>query len=263
MAVIFSILEVKKMRLKITVVFCAILLLLMSAASSASMLIPANDNAKENSKAPENSPVIGEDWDLERVDFVHYAQSSKPAMASGANSCYKLMGVKWPSLPVSYAINPANPQGLTEEFVNSAVSASAEAWDAATSKELFNDYYAVNYYAQYGVRNGVNAIVLGDYADSNVIGVTSVWYTRIGKQIVEFDMLLNTRFQWGDASVDPTKMDLQNILTHELGHSVGMGDIYSGSCSSVTMYGYSSNGDLQKRSLEQPDISGLQKMYGI
>ncbi|MFH0798387.1 MAG: matrixin family metalloprotease [Candidatus Woesearchaeota archaeon] len=251
------------MRLKIMLVLSAILLLLMSAASSASMLIPANDNAKENSNAPQHSPVIGDDWDLERVDFVHYAQSTNPAKVARTDSCYKLMGVKWLSLPVSYSVNPFNAQGLSEEFVTSAVSVSADAWDAATSKELFNDYYSVDYYATYGVRNGVNAIVFGDYGQSNVIGVTSVWYTRVGKQIVEFDMLLNDQFQWGDASVDPSKMDLQNILTHELGHSVGLSDLYTGSCASVTMYGYSGEGDVQKRSLEQADVLGLQKMYGI
>ncbi len=251
------------MKLKITFVLSAILLLLMSVASSASMLIPANDNAKENSKAPENSPAIGDEWNLERVDFVHYAQSVNPAKAPHTDSCYKLMGVKWLSLPVSYSVNPFNTQGLPEGFVTSTVSVSAETWDAATSKELFNDAYSVDYTAVYGVRDYENAIVFGDYGQSNVIGVTSVWYTRVGKQIVEFDMLLNDQFQWGDASVDPTKMDLQNILTHELGHSVGMSDIYTSTCSAVTMYGYSNNGDLQKRSLEQPDITGLQKMYGM
>jgi len=58
-------------------------------------------------------------------------------------------------------------------------------------------------------------------------------------------------------------MDLQNIATHELGHAVGLNDIYSGSCSYVTMYGYSTEGDIGKRTLEQPDITGLQTMYGI
>lgn len=58
-------------------------------------------------------------------------------------------------------------------------------------------------------------------------------------------------------------MDLQNIATHELGHGVGPGDIYSSSCSEVTMYGYSSYGENKKRALEQQDIIGLQKMYGV
>tara|TARA_Y100000310_G_C20612418_1_gene778733 strand:- start:832 stop:1008 length:177 start_codon:yes stop_codon:yes gene_type:complete len=56
-------------------------------------------------------------------------------------------------------------------------------------------------------------------------------------------------------------MDLQNIAVHELGHSVGLGDIYTDACSTVTMYGYSVYGDVEKRTLEQPDVDGLQKMY--
>jgi len=108
------------------VVFLAISLLLISLAT-ASMLIPADDNAKENSQAPENSPVINEtasgEWELERVDFIHYAKPENPAR-SFSNTCYKLMGVKWKSLPVTYTINPTNPDNLSESFVTSAIQKS-------------------------------------------------------------------------------------------------------------------------------------------
>ena len=229
---------------------------------SASMLIPVNDNAKENSQAPEQSPVINENWDLERIDFIHYAKPNPSHQGGPSNTCYKLLGVKWTTLPVNYIINPANPQGLSEAFLTSAISQSAETWDAVTSKELFNNVYTINYTAQYGVQNFQNAIVFGDYPDSGVIGVTTIWYTRVGKRLVEFDMLLNTDFAWGDATINASKMDLQNIAVHELGHGVGLGDIYSLSCSTVTMFGYSTEGETSKRSLEQPDIKGLQVIYG-
>ena len=51
---------------KLIIVFL-ITILLVPTIALASMLIPANDKAKENAKAPEKSPVIGENWDLERV----------------------------------------------------------------------------------------------------------------------------------------------------------------------------------------------------
>ncbi|MFH1065369.1 MAG: matrixin family metalloprotease [Nanoarchaeota archaeon] len=244
----------------------ALAVMMLSFSAAASMLIPASDNAKEHAKAPENSPVISVtdsgEWELDRVDFIHYAKPSSSAKPPKTDTCYKLMGVTWPSLPVSYAINPSNPDGLSEEFVTSAFSASAETWDAATSNELFNNAYSVDYSAQYGVQNYQNAVVFGAYPDSNVIAVTSVWYTRKGRQIVEFDMLFNTGFSWGDASVDPAVMDFRNIATHELGHSVGLADLYTSSCTAVTMYGYSTEGETSKRTLEQPDVTGLQKMYG-
>lgn len=235
-------------------------ILLVSSIIAASMLIPANDNAKENAKAPEKSPVIGENWDFERVDFIHYAKPANPRKTK-TETCYKLLRVKWSILPVSYVINPTNPQGLSEEFVTSAISTSAETWDASTSKELFNDVSTVDYSAKYGVQNFVNAIDFNDYPDSNVIAVTSIWYTRVGKQIVEFDIRFNTDFIWGDATSNQALMDLQNIATHELGHGVGLADIYSTTCSAVTMYGYSNYGETSKRTLELADIIGLQKMY--
>jgi len=226
------------------------------------MSIPANYHAKENSKGPENSPVIGDDWNIERVDFIHYAKSTKPPAAK-TDTCYKLMGVKWPTTPVSYVINPTNPQGLLPDFVTSAVSTSAETWDDATGKELFNNAYATDDTVKYGVLDGKNAIVFGSYPQSGVIAVTSVWYDRRTKSIVEFDMLFDTDFVWGDGNANPSLMDLQNIATHELGHSVGLSDIYSGSCTAVTMYGYSDNGDIDKRTLEPADITGLQSMYWL
>ena len=74
---------------------------------------------------------------------------------------------------------------------------------------------------------------------------------------------------WGDADpnndgiVDnPNVMDLQNIATHEFGHGIGLDDVYNSECSEVTMYGYSDYGEIKKRTLEQPDVTGLQKLYG-
>lgn len=248
-------------------VFVALAILLLAAVASASMLIPASDRAREVAEAPGHSPAIeltsAGEWGLERVDFIHYAKPVNQAAAPGTSACYKLLGVKWRGLPVSYAVNPSNPNGLPEEFVVGTIATSAEAWDAVTSAELFNDAVSVDYTAVYGVQDYKNSVAFGDYASSNVIAVTSIWYIRATKQIVEFDMLFNTRYAWGDALLDPSLMDLQNIATHELGHGAGLGDLYTSTCSAVTMYGYSNYGETSKRTLEQPDIAGLRKMYGL
>ncbi|MEM3555992.1 MAG: matrixin family metalloprotease [Candidatus Micrarchaeia archaeon] len=249
------------MKVKNLTIWFLVMTLLLTLVS-ASMIIPANDNAKENAKAPEKSPVIGDNWELERVDFIHYAKPPNEGKPPKTEGCYKLLGVKWNSLPVTYVINPTNPEGLDEGFVTGAVSASAETWDGATSSELFNNVYMIDSSAQYGVLDSKNTVAFGDYPNDNVIAVTSIWYNRRTKKIVEFDILFNTRFNWGDATSNPVVMDLENIATHELGHGVGLNDVYSTMCSAVTMYGYSTEGETQKRTLEQADIVGLQKMYG-
>lgn len=243
-----------------TIAICLAVVLGIYGIVNASMIIPSAEQAQENAKAPEKSPVIGGGWDIERVNFVHYVKPANPAKPPKAETCYKLMGVKWTEFPVNYSINSLNQEGLNESFVLSAISTSAETWDSATSKELFGNYDTGT--AQYGVRDYINAIDFGAYPQSGVIAVTSVWYTRVGKKIVEFDIRFNDYWEWGNADNNQNVMDLQNIATHELGHAVGLSDIYSDSCSYVTMFGYSTEGDTIKRDLAQPDITGLQKMYG-
>jgi len=235
-------------------------IVLVTSIISAGMILPVNDKAKEH------SPVIGQNGDLERVDFVYPAKPTNPGNSNKGpktESCYKLMGVKWKTFPVDYTINPLNPHNLTEQFVTDTIATSAETWDTEISTELFNDAYSIDYTAQYGIQDYKNSIDFGGNLDSNTIAITSVWYTRKGKQIVEFDMRFNTNYNWGDASVDQTLMDLQNIATHELGHAVGLADIYTDACSTVTMFGYGTNGETEKRTLEAPDITGLQQMYEI
>jgi len=248
---------------KKNIIFFLATFVIFSAVASASMIIPSSDRAKERSSASNNSPVIGENWGLERVDFIHYANQKMAEGRPKTEKCYKLLGVSWKNTSVNYVINPTNFSGLTEEFVVSAISTSAEIWDAKTSTELFNNSYEIDYNADYGVQNFKNTMVFGEYPDENVIGVTSIWFTRKGRRIVEFDILFNKNYTWGDAETNPGIMDLQNIATHELGHGIGLDDIYNSTCQTVTMYGYSGNGEIEKRTLEEPDVNGLQSMYGI
>jgi hypothetical protein len=101
-----------------------------------------------------------------------------------------------------------------------------------------------------------------DYSDQNVIAVTTVWYDRRSKQLLECDIMFNTDWTWGDATVNPSVMDMQNIATHELGHCFNLADIYDSSQNHLTMYGYSYPGDFEKRTLEAGDIAGIQSLFG-
>lgn len=243
---------------KIIIVSITILALLLTFITP---VIAADNNTQGQAKASDKGPKISSD--IERVDFIHYA---KPAKVAGGKTDpgYKLMGVKWPAgTPVKYVINPTNSDGISEDNVKSAISKAAETWDSETSVGLFADVYGISSAAEYGVFDTKNSIVFGLYSgNNNVIAITSVWYNRKTKEIVEFDMLFNTYYNWGNVDTKSGVMDLQNIATHELGHSVGLNDVYSTSHTGVTMYGYSNVGETIKRSLERPDIDGLQMMYG-
>lgn len=209
---------------------------------------------------------------VEGYAFVHYKDkinNVKPGSGGSAGTtCYGFLasGARWKATE-DYLINPSNTQGLSESFIVSSTNAGDSQWDNQVSFNIFGNSY-VDYSASYnnGVLDGVNTLSFGDISDPGVIGVTNVWGTFGGspkqRKLVEWDMLLDENdFAWGDATLDASKMDVQNIITHEIGHSAGMNDLYSSSCSEETMYGYSTEGETKKRDLNSGDITGIRKLY--
>ncbi len=213
---------------------------------------------------------------LEKIVFIHHRKDYvKPPWAGGPGGpnddgeegYYKLLGAKWQTLPVTYYIDPTY-SSLDTSFVVSAITSSAEVWDSETTSELFSDTYLVVDDGSWDADSpdGRNELVFGDYPNENVIAVCIVWgYFRgaSGKgQIVEFDIMFDTDFAWGDADVlGNTVVDLQNIATHELGHGVGLADLYDDIASEETMYGVSGYGEIKKRTLHIGDITGIQFLY--
>jgi len=217
-------------------------------------------------QADEHKPIITiEDpvRGIAKAEFIHKEKVNKKITASivpDSGICWGTFATWDANTPVNYVINTKNRQKLSATFITSTIFASAETWDIETGTELFSNTYTISPIVRYGRFDGKNAIVL-DTAPVGTIAVTSIWYYTISKQIVEFDIKFNTNYKWGDAVVNPAVMDLQDIATHELGHGVGLNDMYNGACNQVTMYGYGSYGEIIKRTLEAPDIEGLLSLY--
>jgi len=227
---------------------------------------------KEQSKKPANASPV-----LEKITFVHYAKGAKniPPIADDSNDRFKLLygGIRWASA-MTYEVNlsASGFNSPTEKGqAMAALSASLETWDdAITGKfELF-DVLAPTTETLVGgdVPDYINRIVWQDLGDSGVIAYNSFWFNRAEKKIVESDVVFNSDYDWsldcGDEdceSAGSEKMDLQNIATHEFGHN-GLGDLYSPPTTALTMYGYSSEGEIDKRDLGTGDINGIQALYG-
>jgi len=260
-------------------------IVLMTSIIAASMLIPRSDKANPNEEASITPPG------LEKVVFIHYKKGygrvcdydgicdpeENPSCADcekdkangeEESTCYALLDrwAKWKELPIDYVIDPDNPDGLIEGFVTNAISAGAEEWDAHTTTELFGSY-SIDYSSSWdsNAPDGRNELLFGDYSEEGVIAVTVIWGYFGGRpsarRIVEFDVLFDTDFTWGDAEGNLAVMDLQNIATHEIGHGAGLGDLYDTVCAEETMYGYSDYGEIKKRDLNTGDMTGIQKLY--
>lgn len=239
------------------IIFCGLIILLLVGVTP----VVAFSVESVTKSDIENKPTVlmeygkGKEAGFVKVTHIHYvksdAKSNKPPKTV---TCYSLAGWKWSNL-VTYTVSPDDPNLI------SAVSNADSTWDTATSAKLFT-YPASGSYP-WGVYDGINSVSFGNYPTSGVIAVTSTWYNRYTKQAVESDILFDTDFVWGDATQMSNVMDIQNIATHEIGHTLGLNDLYSIACSPETMYGYSSYGETCKRTLENPDTTGLRMLYGI
>ncbi len=115
--------------------------------------------------------------------------------------------------------------------------------------------------------DGKNIITWGATSGS-ALAVTYSWYYTTTKEAAEIDTIFNKKFAWSwtnpsqyACSQSANTYDAQNILTHELGHTMGLDDVYDASYVDNTMYGYGLKGEIKKDTLTTGDKNGLLTIY--
>jgi hypothetical protein len=229
------------------------------------MAVKATVAAKDESAAK-----LSDRGPLTKITFIHYRESQ--ARPSGvtkgkAATCYSYLakGAKWKTTE-DYELNLSGAS-LSPSFVQEVFDKSTAEWEKYGGLGIFG-VGEINNFAPYKTDwvDNFNTVVFGNYPDNRVIAVTTVWGYFSGppstRQLVEWDMLFNNQYTWGNADDSGSAvMDLQNIATHELGHSAGMADLYN-TCTLETMYGYSGFGETAKRDLNLGDQTGIKALYG-
>lgn len=222
---------------------------------------------------------LGESVDPEHGDVVEGYMIVHPRKGNGkptgtpggggstASSCYAFMAkdAKWKTVE-PWVVNPANTFGMSDAFVLSTLTAGIGTWEtAANANILGNGSITTNTLVADEVAMDLQNEVYFSALDSGTIGVTIVWGVfggpTQGRELREWDQIYNTYYTWGDALVDVSVMDFRNIATHELGHAMGLADLYQSECSNETMFGYGTEGETKKRELNPGDVIGINKLY--
>lgn len=217
--------------------------------------------------------------EVEGYAIIHYKKEKAKGGGSARTKptqCYGFLadGAKWKTVE-PWVVNPLNTRGLMESFVFDNLTADIVKWEDATDGVVGNGS-GVNILGDGSITqnvlvadtsspDNVNEVYFADVADSNAIAVTIIWGIFGGppfqRALVEWDQIYDdSDYDWS-SSGESAKMDFENIATHELGHSVGMKDLYTSSCVQETMYGYASNGEVNKRDLNTGDIKGINTLY--
>ncbi len=211
----------------------------------------------------------GVDEQINQITVIYHEDGSmtRASVAGGSEEeGYILLGFKLYET-ATYRVNPKH-SGQPANAVIGEIASAFEAWDDVTGGEQFND--TVSTTTKQGSRyDGQNTISWVNLRPG-VVAQTTIWYQKVEgdyDRIVEFDICFNRLYRWGidpddEGEITINAFDIQNVATHEAGHVVGLGDLYESYNSYLTMYGYTSRGEVQKISLEEKDISGAQLIYG-
>jgi len=237
-----------------------------------------NRMVKIEGATPENPVVyLGKSFDKKNGKFVdgyaivHYAKNInkpvKPAKPSADAACYGFLakGAKWKNVE-PWIVDSANTDGLAADFILENMTKDIDKWEDAVSPntDILGTGNKVMTSFLPGTYNNKNEVSFARIDDSGTIAVTYIWGIFGGltsrRYLAEWDQIYNDYYDWSDSG-DENKMDFENIATHELGHSVGMGDLYTSGCAAQTMYGYATEGQIIKQTLEAGDIAGINLLY--
>ena len=173
-------------------------------------------------------------------------------------------GWKLPS-SVTYHLNPSSAPPSVDSNLSTIAANAFSTWAKAIPGKVSFVQGSDTSVDQKRLDNQ-NIIAWGRIS-GNALAVTYTWYNTTTKEVVETDTIFNKKFIWSwtpysvGACGIPNTYDTQDILTHELGHWMGLDDVYSTSYVENTMYGYGAKGEIKKDTLTKGDIDGVNLIY--
>ena len=167
---------------------------------------------------------------------------------------FSYSGYKYDSLPVDFYFNSAGTSDVSGDAEFDALTASFNTWQAVSSCSWTWSYQGRTGNSSYGSFDGQN-LVGWAYLGGSTIGQCT-WWTS-GSTILESDIVLSSGYTWSTTGAVGT-MDVQNVATHEIGHTLSLGH---SSDPEATMWAYGEYGETKRRTLEQDDIDGINYIY--
>jgi hypothetical protein len=244
---------------------------------------------------PLNKIVDHQDKPLKNIN-IKYLIADKPETIKNSklpeNSMIQLVTLNDPSnwLPMElrYQDNPDiqiqlitnqafKKEGLMVDETTSTLLAMANLWDAKAAQELFKNQVtaASSTTTKVDDKTSVSWIGIKGPGSSNILGYNTIRYytnsyvtlpdgvTQYNK-IADTDIYFNSGLRWTNNynSAQGTLYDVGTVALHELGHTVGLDDIYNDPTKNYDTEQIMNYYDGKQRYLGAGDIKGTQFLWG-
>lgn len=207
-------------------------------------------------------------------------KSPSSSEGRGTTGCAKDgIELAWQRRCISYTLVPSEELDLGLEELRSVIDRSFASWtQVRCAGQLVpvvvgqTEQLGECSYAEYN-RFGPNANTIAFAADwtsrgkdfvPEAYGLTLVWHNPNDGEILDADIQINLSHDepvtiCGDTTCAAASVDLQNVLTHEAGHFLGLSHSPD---RDATMYGDAKIAEIIKRDLGSDDESGICAIYG-
>lgn len=181
------------------------------------------------------------------------ARAAPDGVDANATTGYAWDGTKWgaSALPMEYYINTAFTWSESSIILD-----AFDTWENDAGSSMDYRYLGTTSRSA-PTYDGYNVMTKGSTGGS----IATTYYWAYGTRMVEVDIVYDYYAWPWSISGEAGKFDLQNIATHENGHTLVLGDLYDSANTEQTMYGYAGYGETKKRTLNWGDIAGIAAIY--
>lgn len=207
--------------------------------------------------------------------FVHYPKmfgkgkpAPTPSPSCSDSTSESVVGSAGWYLPQNwtYTLNTGSvPSSVGGKNLESIARNSFQAWVNAINNQIYVSQLGTSSDIKPNSDDGINLIAWGT-TPSNALAVTYTMYWTSGPntgKVAGVDTIMNRKVHWSWNECNNNSYDVQDVLTHEIGHWMGMTDEYSNGYSENTMFGYASTAETKKNTLTNGDILGVRSIYTI
>ena len=188
----------------------------------------------------------------------------------------RVVGIQWTQLPIRYSVTNRGTTGVTATQLQAALAESFDNWTSQPNIELSAQFQGLTTLEP---DSSDNTTVIGFQShpeEDRTLGSTRFKIDNATGAIIASDIFLNSIFQWSVAAGGETnRFDVESIMTHEVGHLLGLGHSAIGetqprSGGGRTVIGKRAvmfpiaygPGSIEDRTLEADDIAGITDIYG-